>query len=284
MSATTTERTAPVAATARRVRPSDVVLAIWLGVRADHHRVGRHGRHLRVPRRLAGRPRGVRRHPEPAAARLLRRHAAAHRVRRRRSSRSGCATTSGAHLTAGRRRRKNIGRRLRDFRAGIYMQTLLRDPAAGVMHSMIYFGFLILFGVTTVLEIDHQLPESAEVPPRRRVPGLLVRRRRWPVSCSSAASLGPRCGATCSGRTASASRPSPSTRSSSAMFFVLGVTGFAHRDVPHRRSKARPDVREVVLHRLPAVRARRRLSPSTLDTWHQVIWVRRTSPRSSPSS
>ena len=28
------------------------------------------------------------------------------------------------------------------------------------MHSMIYFGFLVLLGVTTVLEIDHQLPED----------------------------------------------------------------------------------------------------------------------------
>jgi len=40
------------------------------------------------------------------------------------------------------------------------MQTLLRDSAAGLMHSLIYFGFLILLGVTTVLEVDHQLPES----------------------------------------------------------------------------------------------------------------------------
>ena len=38
------------------------------------------------------------------------------------------------------------------------MRTLLRDPAAGVMHSLIYFGFLVLLAVTTVLEIDHQLP------------------------------------------------------------------------------------------------------------------------------
>ncbi len=28
------------------------------------------------------------------------------------------------------------------------------------MHSMIYFGFLVLLGVTTALEVDHQLPES----------------------------------------------------------------------------------------------------------------------------
>ena len=54
----------------------------------------------------------------------------------------------------------NAKRRAADFRAGAYMRTLLRDPAAGLMHSMIYFGFLVLLAVTTVLEIDHQLPES----------------------------------------------------------------------------------------------------------------------------
>jgi Fe-S oxidoreductase/nitrate reductase gamma subunit len=63
------------------------------------------------------------------------------------------------------RRRTNLGnakRRLADYRAGVYMRTLLRDSAAGLMHSMIYFGFLVLLGVTTVLEIDHQMPESAK--------------------------------------------------------------------------------------------------------------------------
>jgi len=53
--------------------------------------------------------------------------------------------------------KKNVKNRLRDFRAGAYMQTLLRDAGAGLMHSMIYFGFMALLGVTTVLEIDHQL-------------------------------------------------------------------------------------------------------------------------------
>src|SRR5690606_2972521 len=42
------------------------------------------------------------------------------------------------------------------------MQTLLREPAAGVMHSLIYFSFLILLGVTTTLEVDHQLPDDAK--------------------------------------------------------------------------------------------------------------------------
>ena len=55
---------------------------------------------------------------------------------------------------------KNVERRARDLRAGLYMQTLMREPAAGIMHSLIYFSFIILLGVTTTLEIDHQLPED----------------------------------------------------------------------------------------------------------------------------
>lgn len=59
-----------------------------------------------------------------------------------------------------RANKHNTKRRMRDFRAGVWMQTLLRDPAAGIMHSFIYFGFLVLFAITIILEIDHQLPES----------------------------------------------------------------------------------------------------------------------------
>jgi len=54
--------------------------------------------------------------------------------------------------------RKNAHRRARDFRKGVWMQTLLRDPAAGLMHSLLYFGFLGLLVATIVLEIDHQMP------------------------------------------------------------------------------------------------------------------------------
>ncbi len=55
---------------------------------------------------------------------------------------------------------RNAKRRVENLRGGLYMQTLLRDPAAGIMHSLIYFSFLILLAVTTVLEIDHQMPDS----------------------------------------------------------------------------------------------------------------------------
>jgi Fe-S oxidoreductase/nitrate reductase gamma subunit len=56
--------------------------------------------------------------------------------------------------------RKNFERRARDFRAGVYMRTLLRDPAAGLMHSLMYFGFIGLFIVTAISEINHQMPRS----------------------------------------------------------------------------------------------------------------------------
>ncbi|MEZ5259032.1 MAG: hypothetical protein R2705_19780 [Ilumatobacteraceae bacterium] len=71
---------------------------------------------------------------------------------------------------------KNVKQRLVDFRAGAYMQTLLRDSAAGVMHSMIYFGFLVPLGVTTILEIDHQLPEELKFLHGRDLPGVRLRR------------------------------------------------------------------------------------------------------------
>jgi Fe-S oxidoreductase/nitrate reductase gamma subunit len=59
-----------------------------------------------------------------------------------------------------RTNRKNVERRLRDFRKGVWMQTLLRDPAAGVMHSFLYFGFIALFIVTAISELNHQLPDA----------------------------------------------------------------------------------------------------------------------------
>jgi Fe-S oxidoreductase/nitrate reductase gamma subunit len=55
--------------------------------------------------------------------------------------------------------RATAGRRLRRFWLGVSMGTVAEDRAAGVMHSLLYFPFLVLFAVTVVLEVDHQLPE-----------------------------------------------------------------------------------------------------------------------------
>lgn len=58
------------------------------------------------------------------------------------------------------RRTGRWGERLRRLDAGLRMKTLMRDPQAGLMHSMVYYGFLVLFAGTVTLEIDHLLPSG----------------------------------------------------------------------------------------------------------------------------
>src|SRR5262245_58172245 len=123
MATSTTERPAPVAAAARRARPSDVVLVIWLGFALITVISGITGVIFEfhddspVSREVFG---GI---PSPlrlafyVVTQLL--IAAAgylfwQRVRNyERGAPDRRATTT-----------KNVGRRLRDFRAGMYMQTL----------------------------------------------------------------------------------------------------------------------------------------------------------------
>jgi Fe-S oxidoreductase/nitrate reductase gamma subunit len=50
--------------------------------------------------------------------------------------------------------------RLRRLGQGLTMRTLWRDPRAGLMHSMIYVGFVVLFLGTVTLEIDHLMPAN----------------------------------------------------------------------------------------------------------------------------
>lgn len=50
--------------------------------------------------------------------------------------------------------------RLRRLYEGLSMQTLMRYPRAGIMHSAIYFSFIVLFLGTVTLEIDHLLPSN----------------------------------------------------------------------------------------------------------------------------
>jgi Fe-S oxidoreductase/nitrate reductase gamma subunit len=52
------------------------------------------------------------------------------------------------------------GQRVRRLDAGLRMKTLLRDPRAGLMHSAVYYGFIVLFLGTVILEIDHILPSN----------------------------------------------------------------------------------------------------------------------------
>jgi len=61
---------------------------------------------------------------------------------------------------AGERRTGHWRERLARLYDGLSMKTLMRDPRSGVMHSMIYFSFIVLFLGTVTLEIDHLLPSN----------------------------------------------------------------------------------------------------------------------------
>ena len=61
---------------------------------------------------------------------------------------------------AGERRTGLWKQRVHELRRGLSMKTLLEDPAAGLMHSAIYYGFIVLFLGTVTLEIDHLLPNN----------------------------------------------------------------------------------------------------------------------------
>ncbi|MBW3667042.1 MAG: (Fe-S)-binding protein [Actinobacteria bacterium] len=66
-----------------------------------------------------------------------------------------------AHGWAQGRPDRRTGRwrhRMRRLAAGLSMKTLMRYPKAGIMHSMIYYGFIVLFLGTVTLEIDHLMP------------------------------------------------------------------------------------------------------------------------------
>ena len=52
------------------------------------------------------------------------------------------------------------GERVGQLRRGLAMRTLMRDRSAGAMHSMVYYGFFVLFLGTVTLEIDHLLPSN----------------------------------------------------------------------------------------------------------------------------
>lgn len=56
------------------------------------------------------------------------------------------------------RRTGEFKRRLHRFRQGVAMRTVFEDPASGIMHSLIYYGFIVLFLGTVTLEIDHLMP------------------------------------------------------------------------------------------------------------------------------
>jgi Fe-S oxidoreductase/nitrate reductase gamma subunit len=165
----------------------------------------------------------------------------------------------------------NVGRRIRDFRAGVYMQTLLRDPAAGLMHSMIYFGFLALLFVTTVLEIDHQLPPSAKF-----LHGDVYRAY---AAFGDAAGVVFTAGILWAIGRRYVQRPyririktKPEDALILGMFLAIGLTGFT-TEAFRIALAGRPAFERFSFVGWPLSWLVRDWSPSALEAWHRASWV-----------
>jgi Fe-S oxidoreductase/nitrate reductase gamma subunit len=171
--------------------------------------------------------------------------------------------------------KKNFKQRLADYRAGVYMRTLLRDSAAGLMHSMIYFGFLVLLGVTTVLEIDHQVP-----PALKFLHGDVYR---------AYAAVGDIAGIVFTGGVIWAiirryvQRPyririksKPEHAIGLAVLLAIGVTGFTtemFRIAESQAAGVNMDHEKWSVLGYPLAQLVNGWSVSSLDTTHQVMWV-----------
>ncbi len=57
-------------------------------------------------------------------------------------------------------RSRLMKKRLHRLREGLAMKTLLQDPAAGIPHAALYYGFVVLFLGTVTVELDHLLPNN----------------------------------------------------------------------------------------------------------------------------
>ncbi len=165
---------------------------------------------------------------------------------------------------------KNAKRRVADFRAGAYMRTLLRDSAAGLMHSLIYFGFLVLLGVTTVLEVDHQLPKSAKF--------LQGRTYQAYSMVGDLAGLVFLAGIVWAIVRRYVQRPyririktKPEHALILGVFLVIGVTGFLAEGFRIAAIDT-PSYEKWSFIGYPVATLFDGFALSTLDTWHQIMW------------
>jgi Fe-S oxidoreductase/nitrate reductase gamma subunit len=166
---------------------------------------------------------------------------------------------------------RNAKTRAEDFRAGVYMQTLLRDSAAGLMHSMIYFGFLVLMGVTTILEVDHQLPEDLKFLHGRTYQAYSV--------VGDAAGVVFTVGVLWAIARRYVQRPyririksKPEHAVILGTFLTIGVSGFLAEGF-RIALDGTPRYERYSFIGYPLARAFDGLSESALSTWHQWMWI-----------
>jgi Fe-S oxidoreductase/nitrate reductase gamma subunit len=166
---------------------------------------------------------------------------------------------------------RNAMRRLKDFRAGVYMKTLLRDPQAGIMHSMIYFGFLVLLGVTTALEVDHQMPKSAKF-----LVGHTYQAYSFIGDLAGAVFLAGIIWAAVRRYIQRPYRIRIKTKPEHAVilgvFGLIGLTGFT-TEMFRIAQVGTPTFEQWSFIGYPLAKLVNGSSASTLNTWHQVSWI-----------
>jgi len=169
----------------------------------------------------------------------------------------------------------NAKRRFGDFRVGVYMRTLLRDPAAGLMHSMIYFGFLVLLGVTTVLEIDHQMPEDLKF-----LQGRTYQAYAFVGDAAGAVFVAGVVWAIVRRYVQRPYRIRIKTKPEHALilgtFLLIGLSGFASEMFRIAHSSAsgeNMDYEKWSFIGYPLATVVDGASVTTLDRWHQILWI-----------
>lgn len=165
----------------------------------------------------------------------------------------------------------NVRQRLRDLRIGLTMRTLLRDPAAGAMHSLIYVGFLVLFAVTTILEIDHQMPESWKF-----LHGDVYRSYVFVGDAAGVVFLAGLLWAVQRRYIRRVYRIRIKSRPEHAVilgtFIFIGLTGFT-TEVLRIAIDARPEFERWAFVSYPLSGLVNDWSASTLSQWHRVSWI-----------
>ena len=166
------------------------------------------------------------------------------------------------------RRTGNWLERYKAFERGVSMKTLMRDRQAGLMHSMVYFGFIVLFIGTVTLEIDNLLPSNLKF-----LQGTFYQGYSAVLDGASLVYLGGLGWAFARRYLQRPWRLRSKTRSEDAWILatlaIIGVTGLA-TEAARIRVMGQPDfeVWSFVGYPLSAL-----VPEASAAGWHQVLWV-----------
>lgn len=170
-------------------------------------------------------------------------------------------------LGHGERRAGQWRERMIELAAGLSMRTLMRDPRAGLMHSLIYYGFMVLFLGTVTLEIDHLLPGSLKF-----LHGTVYLVYSAILDAAALAYLGGLGLAVLGRYVAPIGRLRSKTRPQDALILgvlvLIGVTGLAV-EAARIGMEGRPDHEVWSFIGYPLAL----LFESNADAWHSALWV-----------